>query len=70
MWWLLGAASPERLAEAIEEAIVADGYDAHGLAARASRGAIIIAWNPEGDHPLPPRQSQDPVLGVDGPPLG
>lgn len=68
-WWLLGARQPERLAEAIEEAMVADGYAAQGLARRASAEAVTLRWNPPGLNPLPSRQATDPVLGVDGPSL-
>ena len=66
VWWLLGAARPERVAEAIEAAMIADGYAAHGLAARARTQSIQLRWNPPPGNPLPPRAATDPVLGVDG----
>ena len=66
VWWLLGTRRPERLVRAIEEAMVADGYPADGLAARATRQAVTLRYNPGTDNPLPPRQTTDPVIGVGG----
>ncbi|NAZ84270.1 hypothetical protein GTR02_20925, partial [Kineococcus sp. R8] len=66
-WWVLGARRPGRLAEAVEAAMVADGYAAAGLAERAQRQRVRARWGaPTGD-PLPARLLPDPVTGVDGP---
>lgn len=54
-WWILGTPRPERLAGAIEEAMVAAGYRAEGLAARAVEQEIVVPWTP-GPSPLPPRK--------------
>lgn|GEM_PF-2938222 len=68
VWWQLGTRRPERLARAIEEAMVADGFAAHGLAARAMDQATTLRLKPD-HNPFPPREVRDPVLGVDGPHL-
>ncbi|WP_337059733.1 hypothetical protein [Kineococcus sp. G2] len=68
-WWVLGTRRPQRLAEAIEAAMVADGYAAQGLAERARRQAVVARWGRPAREPLPERAATDPVLGVDGPPL-
>ncbi|WP_029289753.1 hypothetical protein [Cellulomonas sp. HZM] len=69
VWWLLGTRRPADLARAIEDAMVADGYPARGLAARAQAQAHTMRLNPGTHDPLPPRAATDPVLGVDGPDL-
>jgi hypothetical protein len=68
----LGTQRPRRLAEAIaaiEAAMVAGGYAAHGLAERAKRQSIALTWRPAPRSPIPPRYLTDPVIGVDGPRL-
>lgn len=68
VWWLLGAPKPEKVARAIEQAMIADGYDAAGLAERASANTVQLRWNPDQNlDPLPPREATDPVLGASGP---
>ncbi|SFJ62682.1 hypothetical protein [Cellulomonas sp. KH9] len=69
VWWLLGTQRPRELLEAIEAAMVADGYDARGLADRAERNAVTITWQPTAQSPIPPRYPDDPVVGVRGPDL-
>lgn len=54
-WWILGSPRPERLAQAIEEAMVASGHRAEGLAARAVEQEIVVPWTP-GPTPLRPRK--------------
>lgn len=66
-WWMLATRRPQQLAEAIEASMVADGYGAAGLAARAERQRFSIGWNASGPSPLPERLATDPVIGVDGP---
>lgn len=66
-WWMLATRRPQRLAAAVEAAMVADGYDAAGLAARAERQRFNVGWNASGPSPLPERLATDPVIGVDGP---
>lgn len=68
VWWLLGTPRPERLAQAIEEAMVADGFAAQGLAARAREQHLTLSWRPT-QHPLPPRKPRAKALGVAGPRL-
>lgn len=46
VWWLLGAPKPEKVARAIEQAMIADDYDAAGLAARASANTVRLALEP------------------------
>lgn len=68
VWWLLGAPKPEKVARAIEQAMIADGYDAAGLAARASANTVQLRWNPDQTlDPLPPRAATGPVIGAHGP---
>lgn len=68
VWWLMGAPQPERIARAIEEAMIADGYDAAGLAERASANRVQLRWNPDQSlDPLPPRAATDAVIGARGP---
>jgi hypothetical protein len=67
VWWYLGGRHPERLAQAIEDAMVADGYPAQGLAERAVTQACTLRYEPRGWEPFPPRLATDPVVGVDGP---
>jgi hypothetical protein len=68
VWWLMGCPQPEKLARAIEEAMIADGYDAAGLAERAVANRVQLRWNPDQSlDPLPPRAATDPVLGAHGP---
>lgn len=68
VWWLLGSPQPERVARAIEEAMIAAGYDAAGLAERASANSVQLRWNPDQTlDPLPPRGATDPVIGARGP---
>lgn len=69
VWWFLGTRRPERLVRAIEDAMVADGYPAHGMADRALAQERTLRWNPGTDDPFPARQATDPVIGVDGPRL-
>lgn len=69
VWWLLGTPRPRALLEAIEEAMVADGFDACGLADRAERLSYTATWRPGEEDPLPPRHATDPVVGVRGPDL-
>lgn len=69
VWWLLGTQRPRALLEAIEEAMVADGYDAQGLAERAVRQTVTLPWRPSAHSPVPPRYPADPVIGVRGPEL-
>ena len=59
--WLLGTPDPVRLARAIEDAMVAEGYPARGLADAAASRAVVLSWNPDQDsaHPLPYRASTD-----------
>ena len=54
-WWILGTPRPEKLAQAIEEAMVAAGHRAEGLAARAVGQEIVVPWIP-GPSPLRPRK--------------
>lgn len=55
-WWILGTPRPERLAQAIEEAMVADGHPkARGMAARAVAETIVVPWT-RGPNPLRSRQ--------------
>lgn len=54
-WWVLGTPRPERLAAAIEAAMVADGHRAQGLAAGAKERELVVPWTP-GPNPLPPRK--------------
>lgn len=68
-WWLLGTRSPAELAREIEAAMVADGYPAAGLAARAVAQAHTMRLRPGTYDPLPTRAATDRVLGVDGPSL-
>ena len=68
VWWLMGASRPDELAQAIEAAMVADGYDAAGLAARASENVVRLRWNPDQSlDPLPPRAATASVIGASGP---
>lgn len=69
VWWLLGTRRPEALARAVEEAMVADGYAAAGLAERACAQAFTLRLNPGTHDPFPPRAATDQVLGVHGPHL-
>jgi len=66
-WWVLGTPRARRLAAAVEAAMVADGYPAHGLAERAHRQAVRAHWRRPAAHPLAARALSDPVVGVDGP---
>lgn len=68
VWWFLGGRHPERVARAIEEAMVADGYPAHGLADRAVAQACTLRLNPGAWEPFPARAGTGPVVGVNGPP--
>lgn len=68
-WWLLGTRRPADLARAIEDAMVADGYDAAGLADRALAAAHTMRLNPGVHHPFPARRAADPVVGIRGPHL-
>lgn len=55
-WWILGTPRPEKLAQAIEEAMLADGHTAaQGMAARAAEQEIVVPWTP-GPTPLKPRK--------------
>lgn len=67
VWWVLGTQRPRRLAEAIEAAMVADGFDALGLAERAQRQSTTLTWRPSPFSPIPARYPTDPVIGVGGP---
>lgn len=67
VWWFLGTQRPRALLEAMEAAMVADGYAAHGMAERAVRQSVTLTWRPTPHSPVPPRYAMDPVLGVDGP---
>lgn len=70
VWWLLGTRRPEALVRAIEDAMVADGYDARGMADRAIAQARTLRWGDDDrPHPFPVRDATDPVIGVAGPPL-
>lgn len=66
VWWLLGTRRPEALASAVEDAMVADGYAAHGLADRARAQAFTLRLNPGAHDPFPPREATASVLGVRG----
>ena len=66
-WWILATRKPDALARDIEKAMIADGYDAGGLARRAHDQAVKLAWNPGPVNPIPPRMPFDPVLGTHGP---
>ena len=66
--WYLGTRRPERLARAIEDAMVADGYPARGLAARAVAQGCTLRLNPGIWDPFLARERFDPIIGVDGPP--
>lgn len=66
-WWLLATRRPDALLRAMEEAMVADGYPAEGLAARARAQAFTVTWKPTPESPISPRLGTDPVIGVDGP---
>ncbi|RLV47748.1 hypothetical protein D9V37_16540 [Nocardioides mangrovicus] len=66
-WWLLGTRHAPELAAAIEEAMVADGYDAAGLADRALAQQLTGHWNDREPSPVPPRLGTDPAIGVHGP---
>lgn len=51
-WWILGTPRPGKLARAIEEAMVTDGYTkARGMAARAVEQEIVVPWT-RGPSPL------------------
>ena len=68
VWWLLGTRRPEDLVRAIEDAMVADGYDAHGLADRALAQERTLRFGADDrPHPFPVREATDPVVGVRGP---
>ena len=66
-WWLLATRRGEDLVADIERAMVADGYRAQGLAARAKAQTLWVHWTPPEANPLPPRLGLDPIIGVDGP---
>ncbi|WP_028045501.1 hypothetical protein [Cellulomonas sp. URHE0023] len=68
VWWVLGGRRPERLAQAIEDAMVADGYPARGLAARAVAQGCTLRYNPGAWNPFPARAGTDGVVGVHGSP--
>ena len=58
-WWILGSPQPEKIARAIEDAMVAvsrsaGGWQQRGLAARAMEQEIVVPWTP-GPTPLRPR---------------
>lgn len=69
-WWLLATRRAPDLLAAIERAMVADGYPAGGLAARARAQAFTVGWTPAARSPIPPRLGTDPVIGVQGPLVG
>ena len=66
-WWLLATRRADDLVSQIEAAMVADGYPAEGLAARARTQAFTVPWSPSETSPVPPRSGTDPTIGVDGP---
>ncbi|KQR17330.1 hypothetical protein [Cellulomonas sp. Leaf334] len=68
VWWYLGSRHPERIARAVEDAMVADGYPAQDLTDRAVAQGCTLRLNPGTWEPFPPRAGTDPVHGVDGPP--
>ena len=61
--WMLGTPNPHKLAAAIEKAMIADGYPAHGLAANATRTAVTAHWRPHGNL-LTERPPLDPLIGL------
>lgn len=71
--WYLGTRNGNGLLEALERAMVADGYAATGLARRAAASAVRLHFQVHGGHGntedllLWRRQFDDPPLGVDGP---
>lgn len=71
-WFLAGRHAPE-LVRAMEEAMVADGYPAEGMADAVLARPVVLAYSPEphpsgipGEHLSPLRRTTDPVLGVQG----
>jgi hypothetical protein len=69
VWWLLGTQRPRQLLEAMEAAMIADGYPAQGMADRAVRQTVTATWRPAPVSPVPPRYATDAVIGVRGPTL-
>ncbi|MCD5315481.1 hypothetical protein [Kineosporia babensis] len=64
-YWLLGTHRPEKLAEAIEKAMVQAGYDAQGLAANAVRTRVRASRSKKGTALMPTTRGPfDPPLGV------
>ncbi|ROS23937.1 hypothetical protein [Cellulomonas sp. PhB150] len=68
VWWFLGGRHPEKLVRAIEDAMVADGYPAVGLADRAISQGVTLRYNPGAWEPFPARAGVSTVVGVDGQP--
>lgn len=66
-WWVLGTKRPHELAAAIEQAMVADGYPAHGLAASAAAQPLTVPWKVTAEPLLAERLATDPVIGTRGP---
>lgn len=70
-WFLAGRHAPE-LVRAMEEAMVADGYPAQGMADAVIARPLVLAYSPQahpsgipGEHLSPLRRITDPVLGVE-----
>ena len=69
-WFLAGRHAPA-LVRAMEEAMVADGYPAQGMADAVIARPVVLAYWPKlhpsgipGEHLSPLRRSTDPALGV------
>lgn len=69
-WVLAGRHAPD-LVRAMEEAMVADGYPAQGMAAEVVAHPLVLAWTPQpdasgipGEHLSPLRRTTDPVIGT------
>jgi hypothetical protein len=72
--WFIATQSPEAFVQALEAAMVADGYPAQGLAEGAIARRVRLRWADDAERRAevaarlgPPRRLQDPVLGVGAP---
>lgn len=72
--WFIATRQPEAFVQALEAAMVADGYPAQGLAAGAISRRVRLRWADSAARRAelalrlgPPRRLQDPVLGVVAP---
>lgn len=69
--WFLAGRHAEDLVRAMEEAMVADGYPARGMADAVVARPVVLRYSPEphasgipGEHLSPLRRTTDPVVGV------